>query len=510
MLVKNLHAQLDTLDQKEAPENLEVEKPPSKKRVKKRYVFGSILGILLIALITYFAIVYKQDSITPKQHLKQVAGKSIIKTAQVITPTKKEKRYVSTLIMGIDTRGVEYNGEEYIPEKWNGTRKIDVIMQIVYDREKQQATYISIPRDTSLPVNEECMHQEFEDQKYINRIYDMAEKNDCPESGVEMMKKYVSYITGFGVDYYAIITLDAFVELIDIVGEENNGKKGIWIDVPRDISDYCPNKTYGYDYVFFPEGRQFLTSEEALCFVRVRKTSNDFDRNKRQQILMTEIGNRITHSQTLSDPMTMYEIYQSFQGKIQMSPISLKDVALGIEILSEIDLEDVQRVVLDYEFGGTNALLTKPLYSPPGTHTRSGYYLIPTAWDQSCCQEDEWKLVRKYLHEVMDNPDSQIDQAAIFAYVNSYTGGNAVFNNSKYQDFTKISGDYYIFAKESKYAQAMLPDGPDIQIFDFSGGQKAHIAEKIAQLSGGVVYEGSQAPFQPLNNEEITIVVRVN
>jgi hypothetical protein len=225
---------------------------------------------------------------------------------------------------------------------------------------------------------------------------------------------------------------------------------------------------------------------------------------------MSEVANRILTSETLSDPYKLYEIYNSFKGKVQMSDISIKDISMGVEILAEADLQNVQKIVLDHEFGGTNALLTKPLYSPPGTHARSGYYLIPTAWDQSCCKSDEWKLVREYIHELMDDPNAVTDQAAIYAYANKYTGGKAIFNNAEYLSFKAQAPDSNIFYHESKYAKPMISTGPDIQIYDYTNGRKRGIADKIAGLTGGQVYDGKDAPFKPLNHEEIAIVVRVN
>jgi hypothetical protein len=117
--------------------------------------------------------------------------------------------------------------------------------------------------------------------------------------------------------------------------------------------------------------------------------------------------------------------------------------------------------------------------------------------------------VRKYLHEIIENPDTQIEIASTFAYANKYTGGKAVFNNDKYQRFKTQSAEEYIFPQESKYALPMISTGPDIQIFDFSKGKKRNVADKIAQLSGGQVYDGSQAPFKAINHEEIAIVVRI-
>lgn len=521
MVIKNLRIQSATDEEKEelrAEWEKLFDQKQSQKKPKKistfkfhnlRYKLASLGLVLLVALAAFFAISYKEDNVTPQQHLKEVAGQSIIKTAKFVNPSAEEKRYYSTLIMGIDTRDVEFNGEEYVATQAGGTRKIDVILQVIYDREKNKMTFISIPRDTSITATEPCMHQEREDQKYINRFYDMAEKNNCPFTGPEAMMKYASYITGFGIDHYMIVTLDSFVQLIDVVGVDHEGQKGVWIESPRNIADYCPNDSFGYNYVFYPKGRQFMTSSEALCYIRVRKTSNDFDRNRRQQQLITQVMKLLTNDSTLKDPMKMYELYKKFKPQMQMSKVSLQDITMGIEIMSEINLQNIQKIVLDYEFGGRNALLTKPLYSPPGTHTRSGYYLIPTAWDQSCCVNDEWRLVRQYLHKKIDDPNSLPEQAAIYAYVNTYTGGQAVFQNSEYQSFKIQAPEQFVFYNESKYAVAMLSAGPDVQIYDFTNGQKRAIAEKIAELSGGQVYDGSQAPFKPLNHEEISVIVRV-
>ncbi len=486
---------------------------PIEKQTKSNSIFfilGSCIAVLVVAICAMWVMDVYQNKKGVKGYVTQIAGEAITRTSSMIVPDNDEKRYYSVLVMGIDTRGVTFDGKEYIPDKRDGTRKIDVIMQVLYDRQTNKLTFISIPRDTSLPVTEECMHQEREDQKYINRIYDMAEKNNCPESGADMMMKYVSYITGFEIDHYIIVTLDGFVSLIDVVGDENNGKKGMWIDIPKTVSDYCPNDRYGYDYVYYPAGNQFLTSKQVLCYIRVRKTSNDFDRARRQQFLMDNILNRVMQNSNLNNPLELYALYKSISKDMQMSQISLEDIGMGLEILQNAQLDNIQKIVLDDQFGGENVLLTKPLYSRPGTHTRSGYYLIPTAWDQACCQTDEWLLVRNYLHKLIDNPDAVNEQALIYAYANKYTNGKAIYNNESYNTYKANLASEMIIVKESKYAQPMLASGSDIQVFDFSSGQKRSTAQKVAKILGGEVYDGSIAPFKPLNNEEISIVVRVN
>lgn len=515
MLVKHIDLNENNDDPAYPQEREEIPTPTYSRRKKSKFKsmrqwFFRIFAVIFVMTGTYFVLSYREDKVTPLQHFQNIAGESINRTTKLLNPSKTEKRYYSTLIMGIDTRGVEFNGEEYVPVKRDGTRKIDVIMQVLYDRQTNKVSFISIPRDTSLTVTEECMHQEREDQKYINRIYDMAEKNNCPQSGPEMMMKYVSYMTGYEIDNYAIVTLDSFVQLLDIVGEDYEGKKGIWIDVPRNMGDYCPNDRYGYDYVYYPEGRQFLTSKQALCYVRVRKTSSDFDRNRRQQELIDNISHLIISNDTLKNPIKLYEIYNSFKGDMQMSSISLQDITLGLEIMQEADLSNIQKIVLDHEFAGTNALLTKPLYSPPGTHTRpGGYYLIPTAWDQDCCKNDEWKLVRDYLHKIIEDPNYEAYQASVYTYVNKYTNGKAVFKSDTYEDLKAQLEQEYIYMNESKYALAMYSDGPDVQVYDFSGGSKNKLAQKIAQISGGMVYDGSLAPFERLNQEEIAVLIRI-
>lgn len=486
--------------------------PLPRRKYRRKVVFSLVIIFLIVIVtaLTLFTFGYRDSDSNVKEYVAQVAGEAVVRAAKSTNPTKSEKRYYSALIMGIDTRGVEFNGEEYLPVKSDGTRKIDVIMQVLYDRETKKLTFISIPRDTSLPVTEECMHQEREDQKYINRIYDMAEKNDCPQSGPEMMMKYVSYITGYDIDHYAIVTLDSFVDLISIVGEDDDGEKGLWLDIPEAVSDYCPNKYYGYDYVYYPKGRQFLTPDKVLCYVRVRKTSNDFVRNRRQQMLVNEVSKLILSSKTLKSPVKLMQIYQSMQSEMQMSAISFKDISMGIEIMDEIDIDNIQKIVLDYEFGSTNALLTKPSYSPPGTHTRSGYYLIPTAWEDECCKVDEWKLVREYLHRLVEDPEASTKQASIYAYVNSNYNIQGIEELNAYQDLSTKAQDELLIINTSKYTLPTLTSGPDVQIFDFSNGEKRLTAAMLANMTGGKVYDGSNAPFKRVNNEEIAVVFRVS
>jgi len=75
--------------------------------------------------------------------------------------------------------------------------------------------------------------------------------------------------------------------------------------------------------------------------------------------------------------------------------------------------------------------------------------------------------------------------------------------------FKGSADSYNIYFHESKYALPMFTNGPDVQVFDFTGGKKRNIAEQIASLSQGQVYDGKEAPFKQVNNEEIALVVRV-
>ena len=138
----------------------------------------------------------------------------------------------------------------------DGTGNTDTIMVGKLDTVRHTADFVSIPRDTLINVDTPV--------RKINSVYWGAVNNGG--SGIEALRRHVAKLTGFDVDCYAVLDLDAFVQAVDAMG-------GIWFDVPERL--YYD----GGPVIDLQPGYQLLSGEQAMWLCRYRSYLNgDLDR----------------------------------------------------------------------------------------------------------------------------------------------------------------------------------------------------------------------------------------
>ena len=124
----------------------------------------------------------------------------------------------------------------------------------------------------------------------INSIYTEVEV-DSPEMypdavangsnpGIEGMRDAVEGTLGITIQYYALIDMQGFAELIDALG-------GITIDVPNrlPITDEVDEdgQPYSSDVGWIEPGVQLMNGQLALAYARIRAGTTDYDRMARQR-----------------------------------------------------------------------------------------------------------------------------------------------------------------------------------------------------------------------------------
>ena len=134
--------------------------------------------------------------------------------------------------------------------------------------------------------------------------------DDVDDPGAEAMKLAAEGATGLPIDYYVMVDLDGFQQVVDALG-------GIDINVSQRIplessmlpAGYCSPPT-GY----IEPGVQRLNGYEALWYARARcggeGLSDDFDRMRRQRCMIGAMIDR-------ADPITVLGRYQSLAGAAQ-------------------------------------------------------------------------------------------------------------------------------------------------------------------------------------------------
>lgn len=132
----------------------------------------------------------------------------------------------------------------------------------------------------------------------LNEVYQYAE--DYPEMvpgvakgkrGPYLLKRTVSGILGIPVNYYAMVDMAGFAQIVDAMG-------GVKVTIKEPI-------TYGkYSEGYLAAGTRKLSGQEALWYGRSRTDSDDYVRMGRQKCLLNAVAKQ-------ADPMT---VLNSFEG----------------------------------------------------------------------------------------------------------------------------------------------------------------------------------------------------
>lgn len=151
-------------------------------------------------------------------------------TVQPLLSGARKENFYTFLLFGTD--------------KFSGST--DTIMVVSYDVANQKLNLMSIPRDTMVNVSW--------DIKKINSVYSMG--------GIKALQKHISKLVGFTPDYYVKIDLQAFVDVVNLLG-------GVEFDVPIAMHYHDPAQELSID---LEPGVQTLNGEQAMGLVRFRKS----------------------------------------------------------------------------------------------------------------------------------------------------------------------------------------------------------------------------------------------
>ena len=177
---------------------------------------------------------------------------------------KDIKEPFTILLMGIDST-------DEVLEK-NAIANGDTLILITFNPKTLNATMLSIPRDSYVPIA--CWSGQPE-----NKItHAAAYGNDCMINTIE------NYF-GVSIDYYAKINFKGLVKLVNAVG-------GVEVDVPKRL---CTDDSSRGSQICINAGHQTLNGEQALVFARNRKQlqNGDFGRAEHQQEIIKALINKM-------------------------------------------------------------------------------------------------------------------------------------------------------------------------------------------------------------------------
>ncbi len=197
------------------------------------------------------------------------------------------------LIMGVDSSSSSLKKSN----SFNG----DTLMLITFNPNTMNATILSIPRDTRVPIV--CTKS-----KAKNKI------NSTGAYGADCVMDTITNFTGIEIDYWVKVNFQGVISLVDALG-------GIDVDIPYAFCESDSKRRFGNNTIYLEKGPQTLNGEQTLAFARNRHTwprycgkkysnytSNDFIRGQNQQQIVKATVNKLKGIRSLSDIYRVLDI----------------------------------------------------------------------------------------------------------------------------------------------------------------------------------------------------------
>jgi len=202
-------------------------------------------------------------------------------------------------------------------EDHHGISRADTVIIASLDIEDKKAGLLFVPRDTRLMIPDRGFNR-------INAAYAFG--------GPRLVSRTLENFLDIEIDYHVDLDFDAFVRIIDALG-------GVEIEVEQHLRyrDDAADLT-----IDIPPGRQTLSGEDALKYVRYRGTHGDIGRVRRQQKFIESLVDQVLSPQTVARiPALIQETLRGVK-----TDVPVQDVVAFLNVAKDLDLARMETAKL--------------------------------------------------------------------------------------------------------------------------------------------------------------------
>jgi LCP family protein required for cell wall assembly len=234
--------------------------------------------------------VFLADQPAPSAVVVLPKGKPLAASQQVLTAATSTRPWTTLLLLGTDEG----------PGNWGA--RTDSMIVVALEHGTRRAAAFGIPRNLvdvhvggKLPVFHDALNGLY---SYVRAQPDLVPPARDP--GASALKLAVSQLLGVRVDYYALVNLSGFADLVDALGGvtihvkerlHDSVTRAAWGE-PKPRIDVYPGRTYHFD------------GHESLAYVRSRKASDDYTRMTRQRCFLSALADQL-------DPLSVLRNFES-------------------------------------------------------------------------------------------------------------------------------------------------------------------------------------------------------
>ncbi|MFI6491836.1 LCP family protein [Streptomyces sp. NPDC050564] len=240
-------------------------------------------------------------------------------------PTSLVRDAQNILLIGSDSRSGDGN-RKYGRD--SGTERSDTTILLHLAADRHSATAVSLPRDLMVNVPS-CRRPDG-----TRTLPTFAMFNSAFETGGSACTiRTVEKLTNIRVDHHMVVDFHGFKDMVDAVD-------GVEVCLKEPIDDKAAK-------LKLPAGKVTLNGEQALGYVRARKSigdGSDTDRMDRQQRFLGALVNKVQSNDVLLNPTKLYPVLDAATSSLTTDPdlASLRGLYDLVRGMRDIPTEHVQ------------------------------------------------------------------------------------------------------------------------------------------------------------------------
>nr|WP_234388871.1 LCP family protein [Streptomyces sp. AS58] len=247
-------------------------------------------------------------------------------------PTALVRGAQNILLIGSDSRAGKDNGRY---GRDPGTERSDTTILLHLSAGRDSATAVSVPRDLMVDVPS-CRRADGSRTQPMFAMFNYA----FEQGGSACTVRTVEKLTDIRVDHHLVVDFSGFKSLVDALG-------GVQMCLTEPIQDKAAK-------LRLPAGRVTLDGEQALGYVRARKSlgdGSDTDRMDRQQQFLAALVKKVRSSDVLLNPVKLYPVLDAATSALTTDPAlaSLRGLYNLVRGVRDIPTERVQFLTVPRE-----------------------------------------------------------------------------------------------------------------------------------------------------------------
>ncbi|MFJ5531468.1 LCP family protein [Streptomyces sp. NPDC093261] len=229
------------------------------------------------------------------------------------------------LIIGSDRRSGAGNGQY---GRDSGTERSDTAILLHLASNRRTATSVSLPRDLMVDMPS-CRRPDGSRTEPVFTMFNHA----FATGGSACTVRTVEKLTNIRIDHFMVVDFNGFKEMVDAL-------HGVTVCLKEPIDDKAAR-------LRLPAGRVTLNGEQALGYVRARKSlgnGSDTERMERQQLFLGALVGKVRGNDVLLNPVTLYPVLDAATSALTTDPAlaSLRGLYQLVTGLRNLGAEHVQ------------------------------------------------------------------------------------------------------------------------------------------------------------------------